>query len=133
RAKNIAFDGISSDVSPSVDDQAIRSGTFCSSNATFSVSSACFVSYNEILNSYITRMTTINIPTITKNPVWAYNTFFKSLKINRHPKSTSDKVTHGVINHPHANVISVSKFISEITQTSTQAKVIFNGVSFTNS
>ncbi len=78
-------------------------------------------------------MTTINIPTTTINVICAYHNFFKSLKIIRNPKSTSDKITHSVINHPHENVISVSKFISEITQTSTQANVIFNGVSFTNS
>ena len=48
----------------------------------------------------------------------------------RRPRSINDKTTHSVISQPHENVISVSKFISEIAQTSIQAKVIFNGVSF---
>src|SRR5690606_33477429 len=81
---------------------------------------------------YITRITTIKIPTTNTNATWANHSFFKFLKIIRNPKSINDKITHSAISQPHENVISVSKFISEIAQTNTQANVIFKGVSFIN-
>lgn len=88
--------------------------------------------YNVSLGTpHITRITTIKTPTTNINAIWANHTFFKSLKIIRNPKSIRDKITHSAISHPHENVISVSKFISEIAQTSKQANVIFKGVSFT--
>src|SRR5690606_41523716 len=101
-AKNIAFEGISSELSPSVDDQSIRSGTLCSSNMTLSVISACFI-FEFYLSPlpytfYTTRINTINIPTTSINSIYVNQSFFKSLKIIRKPKSTCDKLTHNAIN-----------------------------------